>query len=193
MSRSQRSARRKSPAIDLGPLYLLIGVVVVVVVGVGVAGYQNAKRKEDAAQAAAVQAAQKTEAHAGDPFGDLPDEVPKGAGARGGRWKEHWDPGTEPTGILASDLWQESLRVAEGAWLARDQGDKARRDSRMNEFQTYGREAIRIFDEALNMSAEWEQKMLDEHGDLDPKVREVVRTRDEWFEQTADLRRRVPR
>ena len=70
---------------------------------------------------------------------------------------------------------------------------QAKRGGRMESMNEKGRRARKKYDQALELTASWEEDLIEEHGDSDPGVREIMRTRDQWFDRVHWLHKSVAR
>lgn len=175
MSERQPRAPREPKKSGL-PVFPLIGLVfaVGVAVWVGNAASKNQKANETSAA--------ERSADSYDPFGDVPDEQIQKRGKTGPS-----GPGA-PDGLLSDAGWKAASQVAEegyslasSAKLARDSGDEAGylRDAKA---------AKAKFNKALEDSALFEERIVDQYGDDDLVVTTIVKARSRWFKQVNKFR-----
>ena len=94
-----------------------------------------------------------------------------------------------PTGIEADPTWQAALEIAHDAWALAEEAFDAKKRENFAVYNSKGHAAKEAFDRAIEMTAQWELDLIDEHGDADTPVRKIMRKRSEWFEQTRLLRK----
>jgi hypothetical protein len=168
-----RRPPRKTMGTDLTPLYLF---VVLIGGGIAAAGWLFGRKqeiKETEARAAA-------EAQDVDPFAHIPDEVPPGLLRAAGDWPEI--PKAVLTGIEAEPAWIEAQELADKAWTYAAEAKQAEAEDKGRTASEKSEAARVAFERALLITAEWELVLLDKHGERDPVVRRIVRTRKEWTE-----------
>lgn len=184
-------ARRRPPKASwtLVPLFI---VLLLAVAGIGVAGWvhglkQRAAAEEDSSPSPSAVgdgvAAGGSAGAPADPFASVPDEDPHHPSKRPERIE-----GT-PEGIEAEPLWRDALVLADQGWTLAEEAVVAKRHEDWAVYNSKGAAARKAFDEALESTAEWELAILEEHGETDPAVRTIVRTRSEWFDQLRVLRK----
>ena len=184
---TQRAAR---PAkISTAPLFLFLGLVALLGVILGLVGRINKKKIEEAEIASEQRVIEQEEKAAVNPFADLPQEVALGDGSRGGRWATAFPREANPTGLEAEEVWQLALDQADAAWVLSDHARKALVAEDEGRFDSKSRDARLAFQKALDGTSDWELQMIADHGDRDPQVRKIIRTRDEWDDQVQRLRK----
>jgi hypothetical protein len=179
-----RPDRRRPPARS-GPTSLLwLGILVLVILGGG-AILAVLKKREASAQAAGAEtpAAEK-------PFADLPPEEPPPRRAGSADTPE---PFGSPESLLSDPVWQRAVELAgqgeehyRAALDAKTRGDVPTLNAR-------GNQAKKAFDEALESTAQLEEELIAARGETDPLVRDVMRTRNGWFDRVRWLHKSTSR
>lgn len=168
-----RRPPRKSMGTDLTPLYLF---VVLVGGGIAAAGWLFSRKQEIQATAAAAAATEATREV--DPFAHIPDEVPprlrRAADKRPAILRDR------PTGIEADRAWLEAQELADDGWTYAAEAQTAEAEGQTSTFSEKSAAARASFTLALESTAEWELVLIEKHGEHDPLVRRIVRTRAEW-------------
>ena len=124
------------------------------------------------------------------PFSDMPPEEPPPP--RGGKESIPFGA-TAPEGLAEHAGWQAAVvlaKEAEGHFEAATEAKVAGQTKRLNE---QGARARSLFDQALESTALWEQELLEQWGEADPQVRQIMRTRNRWFDRTRWLHKSIAR
>ena len=169
----------------MAPLFFFL---ILAAAGIGVAGWVNGVQRRaqaEEAEARETQANDKT-----DPFADIPEELPPTVGSGG---KSQTNP-FGGIGELADDpIWKQAKDLAwkaEGlmadAKAAKAKGDHAA-------FNEKGKAAKAAYDEALELTAEWEEEMVEKLGENDSNVRAMMKTRNKWFDMLRVLHKTTSR
>ena len=166
-----RRPPRKTMGPDLTPLYLF---VVLIGGGLAAAGWLFSRKQE--IQATEARAAVKAEEV--DPFAHIPDELPprlrRAAGERPAVRRN------QPAGIEAEPAWIEAQELADKGWTHALKAETAEAEGRARTLEEQSAAARAAFARALEITAEWELVLIEKHGERDPLVRRIVRTRAEW-------------
>jgi len=176
----ERSRSRPPPKSSV--TMLLPGLIAVVLIGGAIAvGVLNRKEPPPAQETSAAERPK--------PFADLPPDVPPN------RRGKDWEPPklTAPSGLAATPVWVEAQAIAaeaeqlfEATREAKLAGDHALANEK-------GREARKRFNQAAEMTAEWEEELFETYGENEPTVREIKRTRSRWFERLDWLLKSIAR
>lgn len=184
-ARSSRSSRnqddadqpRRSRQQNSGPPIVPILAVLLLI---GAAVYIGTRaRKSQAQESNPVADTSNTPA----PFSSVADETAPDPTARGNR-----------TGVRADDaLLQDAtwLRAQGEATLGYDLAalsKAAEKAGQTSEYQKKAGEAHDKFSAAIEMTAVWEEGLVEKHGDGDPVVKGIMRMRSRWFDQMRRLR-----
>jgi hypothetical protein len=125
------------------------------------------------------------------PFSDLPREVPT-KGGQAAQPTGSSEPGvsydTPPTGLLATNqVWLDALKdaaEAESLFLAA-QNAKAANDH--SAFRENGIAAKDLFSKVLEDTYVLEEELVEEYGDRDAQVRDVIKKRTAWTKRLSTL------
>ena len=117
------------------------------------------------------------------PFSSVPDEAPPDLSGRGNRTGVKAGEGllTDPTWVQAKQLADEGYALAEESKAAEKAGDTA-------SYQAKAGQGHDKFAEAVEMTAIWEEGLVEKHGDGDPVVKGIMKVRSRWFAQMRKLR-----
>jgi hypothetical protein len=125
-------------------------------------------------------------------FGDLPVEEPPVPASGGGRA----DRGTKnraPSGLADTEVWIEALRTADEAAALLAVASKAKTAGDHATWNTKGKQAKELSDQALESTALWEEELMAKYGDADRQVRQIMSIRSKWFEKLAALSKTTSR
>jgi len=157
-------------------MYIPILLAVVIVCGIGLAILTDQQK------AAEKQQAPKAEAAPRNPFADVPEEKPPVRTGGGGASKYNF-VSKAPEGLANNDNWRAALKLAgegeklfEEATQAKAAGDTATLNDK-------GRQAREKLTSAVEMTAVWEEELLEKYGDANLEVREIKRTRSSWIDK----------
>jgi hypothetical protein len=175
------SARARQSSSPLVPLAILLGMIVgAIVLARAIAGRQQ----EEQTPAPAAASGPK-------PFEGY-EEAPPAKRSSTSRDGRSYPPA--PAGLAASNPdWGRALAIAAEADLLFAEVQRAKQDDAHTLFLEKGLEAKRKYDEAFAMTAVWEERILDQYGDRDPQVREIVRVRTDWSNRMRMLHRTTGR
>jgi hypothetical protein len=184
--------RERGPKRSGGPgVGAILGIVAVAAVAIVAgrmiaAGRGSAAGEEPAAQAAP------------DPFGDWPREEaprPRSASAAGGEfWPRAASRAEASDSPLWQDpLWQRALGIAERGIALAEEAQASLRAGDPAAYQAKGKEAKALIDEAITMTAEMEERLLEEPGESDPVVRLIKKERSAWFDKLRVLHKTTGR
>lgn len=168
---------RRRAAKKTGPPLVPILALVVLIVGAIVLARIAAQDRGETVEPPKVEAS--------NIFGDLPEETPPTPGAGGaGRART---TNLAPTGLANNQVWIEALHKAEEAEVLFAQGKQARSGGDRAKWNELGNQAKALYNEALEMTAVWEDELREEFGDTDRQVRDIMRKRSQWFERLDTL------
>lgn len=155
---------------------------------IAVAGWVNGvKRAQEQAEAEqAERAAEEERKSAADPFASVPDELPPGTPKDP---SAGWGDTTVPEGLLAEPTWVKARALADRGLAFGREALKAKEAGDYAGYNAMGAKAREAFDEALEVTAEWELGLIEEYGDTHPQVRQIVRARSDWFDQLKLFRK----
>jgi len=161
---------------------VLPGLIAVALLGAAVAvGVLNRSEDEPA------QAAEEV-APGPRPFADMPPEEPPGkSSSSGGSFTR------APEGLANEAIWVEATALAKEAEDLFQKTLTAKRAGDQTTANTHGRAAREKFNQAVEMTALWEEELFEKHGDRDPQVREIKRTRSKWFSRLDWLLKSIAR
>ena len=162
---------------------LMPGLIAVALLGAAIAvGVLN--RSEPAPTQAAEDAAP-----AGPrPFADMPPELPPERSSKNGPTFTR-----APEGLANEALWVEATALAKEAEELFQVTLTAKGAGEHSKANTNGRVAREKFNQAVEMTALWEEELFEKHGDRDPQVREIKRTRTKWFSRLDWLLKSIAR
>jgi len=171
-SDQQRRPARASSGLPIVPI-LAILLLIAAAVYIGKAAQKDPKKESVAAETSDEYV----------PFSSVPDEAPPDLSARGDR-----------TGIRAADAllqdanWLSAKTEADLGYELAELSKAANKAGNTSEYQKQAGLAHDKFSEAVSMTAVWEAALIEKHGDGDPVVKVIRKTRDRWFSQMRKLR-----
>jgi hypothetical protein len=122
------------------------------------------------------------------PFADMPPEQPPERISRsGGSFTR------APEGLANEQIWVDATALAKAAEELFQETLTAKRAGDQTTANTKGRLAREKFNQAAEMTALWEEELMEKHGDRDPKVREIKRARTKWFSRLDWLLKGIAR
>jgi len=122
------------------------------------------------------------------PFADMPPEKPPERSSRsGGSFTR------APEGLAETAIWVDATALAKEAEDLFQETLTAKTAGDHTKANTKGRVAREKFNQALEMTALWEEELFEKHGDRDPQVREIKRTRTKWFSRLEWLHKGIAR
>ena len=131
-------------------------------------------------------------AGASQPFADLAREA-RPESSDGSTAPEGPFAGAKSAAKFSGSAWRKALGLVEEADELYEDCLSEKRAGRMKSMNDKGRLARRKYDQALELTAAWEESLVEEHGDSDPGVREIMRTRNQWFDRVRWLHKSVAR
>ena len=160
---------------------LVPGLIAVVLIGAAVAvGMLN--RPESSASEE-----QQAEVVKGPaPFSDMPPEEPPKPRAGSGR-------PAAPEGLAEQTLWVDAVAIADQGEELFQLARKAKAAGEHTKANKEGRAAREKFNEAVEMTAAWEEELLEKYGDRDPQVRAIKHKRTRWFTRLDWLLKSIAR
>ncbi|MFT7670732.1 MAG: hypothetical protein ACI8X5_003443 [Planctomycetota bacterium] len=184
MARSTRngSARPKKS----GPPFLPIMGLFLLMVGAVYVARLAAQKKTEVEPPKEVQASEI--------FSGLPIEQPKmrklGSGStsdEGGNYEP------APEGLADSLEWKRAQGIAEEAFSVLDLAIKAKSTDNHSEWNEKGKRAKELFDEAITITASWEDELLESYGSKDRQVIAIQKERTKWFDKLRILHKTTSR
>jgi hypothetical protein len=169
--KAERGGRR--PVKKSGPGIVVPVLIVVVLGGAGAIAMLGGNKAKKAPEAAPVAAKDK-------PFADLPREEPPAPRRAGSSSEALADA---PEGLAADADWQKALAIAATGEALYDEAVAAKSQGETTLANEKGNAAKDKLNEAIEMSALWEDDIVAKYGDTDPQVRAVMRTRSGWFKK----------
>jgi hypothetical protein len=167
-NKNDRRAARK-PGMGM---YIPILLAAVIVCGIGLAMITDQQKKEEKPVAAA--------APKKDPFADVPAEAPPQR-AGGGGGSQYTFVSQAPDGLANDENWKAALVIgAEGERLC-DEAKKAHAANDRALLNDKGRQAREKLTTAVEMTAAWEEELLEKYGDGNLQVREIMAIRSRWI------------
>ncbi len=98
------------------------------------------------------------------------------------------------SGTLAERLvWKRALETAAEAEGHYELAEQAHRDSDREALNREGGEARRLYNQALEDTAEFEEELIVDHGEEDDEVAAIVKVRNGWFDRLRWLHKTVGR
>ncbi|HIG11629.1 MAG: hypothetical protein ABGY71_00985 [bacterium] len=174
--------RRRAPKKG-GPPFGPIALLCAVLVGAILIARMAAKDREERPEVPKVDASTV--------FGDLPEEEPPETGA--GRSGRRRSTNRAPSGLAQNSDWIAALHKAEKAAGILARAKQAKTSGDRGEWNRLGNLAKEGYDEAIIMTALWEEQLLEKYGETDRQVRDIMRTRNKWFELLRALHKTTGR
>ena len=177
MARRRRRQKKSGGGWGLALVALLLVVVVAGFVAVRVRAAREARAAEDAERAAQRRAtAEELEAN---PFGER-------TAAELGEADPFAGSGIEP---LDESSWDPAVKLAARAEAMYEKAVAAKLEGDRGLLVQQGRAAIEQFQEALAATLELEEALIARYGNRHARTREVVRTRDDWYDRVLWLKK----
>ena len=175
-----RPTRRPRAARNPRSTAAAMGMFLVAVLAIGVAGWLNGKRSTNAPQGdpPAPGGAHAADPAADSPFADIPREsAPAGRSGAAANLVSRAPESLvqDPGWVAAKEKAQEAYRLSTEAESAKKAGDDA----------TYRARAVaarEIMDQVTSDTAEWEESIVQRYGDDDVLVAVIQRERGRWFD-----------
>ena len=180
-SRGRRRAT-KSSGPPVGPILILVVLMVgaVVVARMAAQGQKTTEEEEPA------------EVTAESIFGDLPrEEPPTRKPGSGSKPKKLYEKA--PAGLASNSTWIAAKAVAADAKATLEEAKTAKAAGDHAAWADKGVRAKELYDEAITMTAEWEEELMEKYGDNDRQVSEIKRERDGWFNMLRTLHKTTGR
>ena len=167
------------------PNPLLLPLLLVVIIAGAMVAVTLMKKKETQA------AAEEQEEEVASPFDDLPDELPPDrtvdTGARSVSGKRNKAPDLTNNPYASEETFASHVeKTVEAEELYQD-AVAALEESDHSTFHKKGYEARKLFEKAIEETAEYEASLIAEHGDIDTDVRGIVQMRSFWEERRLFL------
>jgi len=138
------------------------------------------------------------------PFADIPDELPPGVTKRESPFastSSDGEPGSDaekpnnPFADLATPksdpIWTDAMELGDAGMDLAEQAAKAKQAGDHDGFKSFGKQAKEKLNEALTMTAEWEQGLVADLGASHGQVRSIQRTRKIWLNRLMALKKTV--
>jgi len=178
-TRGRRGARK--PA---GPPLGLIAVFIALMVGVLVIARMIAQNKPAPVE-------EPTPVTSKAVFGDLPEELPPEPRTRSGSSRKLYEKA--PPGLAENATWVEAKAIASRAKAALDEAKTAKAAGDHGGWADKAGRAKDLYDEAITMTAMWEEELMEAYGDGDRQVVAIKRERDGWFNLLRTLHKTTGR
>ena len=171
---SPRHPRKQQCGSSVFPVVAVLGLLGLVV-GIGTVAKKSQEKKAVTAT--------KTVSDGPVPFSSVPDEAPPDPTSRGNRTSIPADEAllADPNWTAAKALADEGYAFAEESKAAGAAGDTAT-------YQSKARDGHDKLAKAIKMTAQWEESLVEKHGDGDPVVKSICKVRNRWFAQIRKLR-----
>lgn len=169
-SRRRRPPAKKQNGATAGLLFALA------VVAIGAAGWLNRAKLTGSSSAS-------TEGGAGakpveSPFASIPEELPP---VRGGGGSAKAMTSRAPTSLLQDPVWTAALEASKGAYLLAQEAEEAQRAKDNSKYLKKAVAAREAFDQVIIDTAVWEEELVQQYGDNDQVVSQIMRERQRWF------------
>jgi hypothetical protein len=174
----KRRPVRKSGMSPMVPV--LIGAVVVMGIGLSFLG------KSEKAEAAAQQDSGKPK-----PFADLPPEAPPERGASGS--SKYTMIAKAPEGLMSDANWLKAVEIATEGTALVDEAKAAMVAQDRAKLNEKGKLARDKLNEAVDMTAAWEEELLAKYGDANAEIRRIAKVRSGWIENVIWLHKSIAR
>lgn len=127
------------------------------------------------------------------PFADMPpEEAPAPRGSGGGARPAPFGA-VAPEGLADAPEWKKAVKLAEEAQGHFDAATEAKVVGNRKKLNEEGGKARTLFDQALEATALFEEQLVAEWGETDRQVRDIMRTRNQWFDRTRWLHKSISR
>lgn len=177
-----------SPLAMLVPAGVLLGLIAAAIL---LARTISSKQVEQAAATAAA-AEEKPKEPEKKYFTTVPDEKPPEP--RGGSGHAPSNKPRAPEGLAESNPdWAKALELARVADELFAEASQAKAADDHETFQLKGKAAKESYDKAIEITAVWEEELLDKYGDRDPQVRAIQNTRTRWTDRLRVLHKTTSR
>lgn len=117
-----------------------------------------------------------------NPFADVPDEKPPAKNAATGSSKYNF-VSQAPDGLANNDNWRAALKLAAEGEKLFEEAAQAKAAGDVATLNDKGRQAREKLTSAVEMTAVWEDELLEKYGDANLAVREIKRTRSGWIDK----------
>ena len=174
-SPEERPSRRRP--VKSGPSPVLIGALVVVILGGGAVVAVLSKKGLLQPEATAAQTEKPK------PFADLPPETPPPRRGEAEGPRRAFGLETAPADLVQHPAWQEAIALAVQADAFYDQAVAAMNAGDRETLNAMGNEAKKKYNQAAELTAEWEEELFAKYGEDDPQVREIKSERSRWFKR----------
>jgi hypothetical protein len=126
-------------------------------------------------------------------FGDLPEEQPPVPGQnRGGRARVQITDNA-PAGLTDNTVWIDALHVIDEGAAVFAKAKQAKASGDHSEWNRLGNEAKDLYNRAIEMTAVWEEELMEKYGENDRQVRDIIKTRNKWLEVLRTLHKTTGR
>ena len=177
--------RQPSPMAMLLPAALLLGLIAAAII---LARSISSKQVDQAATAAEEKPKEPEKKY----FTSVPPEKPPEP--RGGVGSAPSTKPRAPEGLAESNPdWAKACELAKVADDLFAEAQQAKATDDHETFQLKGKAAKESYDKAIEMTAVWEEELLDKYGDRDPQVRAIQSTRTRWTDRLRVLHKTTSR
>lgn len=188
--RRRASERSRKPQRQGPGAGAIVALVLLVVGAVAVATWLQ---RENASEASASEAVGDGEPEPFSKYRDALEEERRRAreGLRDDEPTRTYAPA--PDDLASDDVWVNALAIAADADEELDAANAAREAGDNAGYHEHGRAAMQGYDRALELTAVWEEELLEQYGERSPKVRDIVKTRSRWFDRLRVLHKTTGR
>ena len=85
------------------------------------------------------------------------------------------------------------MKIADQAAVTFASAAKAKANGDHSTWNEKGNEAKELYDRAIILTAAWEDQLMEEYGDTDRQVREIMSIRTKWIEKLTVLHKTTGR
>ena len=163
-------------------------MLLLVAAAIAFAGWVNAAKAREAERAA--RESQTPSNATVNPFADVDFGAPPERGKGTARMRT---VDRSPSNLANYSPWQEAQGLARQARVLFDEGKLAKAADDYSTWNDKGRQAKALYDEALEMTAEWETEIIGLYSENDVRVADIKKLRDTWFEKIRVLHKTTSR
>lgn len=125
------------------------------------------------------------------PFANLPREEPPKKGARGGMGTTY--VAEAPEGLAADANWIKACGIAAEGEKLWEEATAAKASGDVPKLNSVGKDARDKLNEAFDMTALWEEQLMEKYGDANPEVRKIIKVRSGWIDKVRWLHKSIAR
>lgn len=152
-------------------MYVPILLAAVIVAGIGLAILADKQPEEKPVVASAPKR---------DPFADVPPEAPP---TKTGGSSKYTFVSKAPDGLTNDENWKAATKIAAEGELLFQEATQAKAAGDVPLLNSKGREARDKLTTAVEMTAAWEEELLEKYGDGNLQVREIMKVRTGWIDK----------